>query len=134
MRSKRSVAEGQEALWDAPDAEPSAAASMARATRRPRTASAPREGWQPGDATLVLTDDTFARSGWPSGTVLHLVPASRADRGEFVVVREAGRTKVGRFGLDRGRPALLSDTGSSWLSDAARVVAAVSVVEAPLAL
>lgn len=63
---------------------------------------------------------------------MHLRPATRAARGDLVVVREAGRTKVGWFGADRGRPALLTDRGSAWLSERARVVATVLAVEATL--
>jgi len=84
--------------------------------------------------TWTLRNDDFARRGWRAGTVLHVVRASRGDRGDLVVVRDGDRFLVGFLGLDRGRPALLSDAGSTWLADRARVVGVVTAVEAPLAL
>ncbi|MFC6152199.1 hypothetical protein [Nocardioides yefusunii] len=82
----------------------------------------------------MLRDDDFAGRGWPAGTVLHVEPASRAGRGDLVLVSEGGVIRVGCFGVDRGRPALLTDHGATWLSERARVVAVATVVQAPLAV
>lgn len=126
MRSKAAV--GQGSLWDDPLGPAMAAAPAARA-RKPRAEVVrPDED----DTVHVITGDDFARRGWLPGTRLHLAPASRAERGTLVVVHDGGKVTVGHFGLDRGRPALLTDRGSTWLSARARVVAVVTAVEAPL--
>lgn len=79
-----------------------------------------------------MEGDEFVSRGWPAGTVLHLEPATRADRGELVVVRQGGRSLAGVFGLDRGRPALFTDHGSTWLAEQSRVVGVVRAVDATL--
>lgn len=81
---------------------------------------------------MTVVGDDFASRGWLAGTVLHHEPATRAGRGELAVVRQGERLLVGFFGLDRGRPALFTDRGSTWLADGARVVGLVTAVEAPL--
>lgn len=132
MRSNKSAVQGQECLWDEPVAPvpERTPAPIARQPRRRATAR-PAELFDPSGVHRLEGDD-FAASGWPAGSLMHLRPATRAARGELVVIREAGRTKVGWFGADRGRPALLTDRGSVWLSDRARVVATVLAVEATL--
>lgn len=140
MRSNRPAGDVQASLWD-DAAEPDAAtiggvapSVTERRVRRPRargSVSAPVELFDPSGVHRLESDD-FAASGWPAGSLLLLRPASRAVRGELVVVREAGRTKVGWFGADRGRPALRTDVGAAWLSDRARVVATVLAVEPTL--
>jgi len=119
VRSK-SLSVGQEPLWDE---------GVVETVRRPR----PARAVMPDERTVTLTDDGFARRGWPSGTVLHWEPAARAGRGDLVVVRDGGRQLVGEFALELGRPALRTDTGSTWLAAGARVVGLVTVVEPPLA-
>lgn len=139
MRSKRWSPEGQPALWEqapGPDEVPQVRSGESARSLRPRARAVAvadgAAGWRRGEATWVLRDDAFAARGWPSGTVLHLAAASRAARGELVVVEDRGRTALGYLGADRGRPALLTDRGTTWLSDSARVVAAVTAVEASL--
>lgn len=131
MRSTRRADAGQGALWDEPDAAaPEGTPPVsARTRRRPRTTTQ-----QPVKqlAELVLRGNEFARVGWPAGTVLHLTPATRASRGDLVVMRAGARTLVGRLALDRGRPALRTAAGSVWLPDGARVIALVTAIEAPL--
>lgn len=77
----------------------------------------------------MVQGSEFASRGWPAGTVLHHRPATRAGRGELVVVRDGDRVLVGFFGLDVGRPALLTDVGSTWLAEGAKVVGVVTAVE-----
>lgn len=134
MRSRRHV--GQGSLFDDPDAglaplaDGGAPPSVARAAPGARRRT---EQVAPGPQDVhVVTGREFARRGWPAGTRLHLEAATRADRGTLVMVEDGGRVLVGDFGLDRGRPALLTDLGSTWLSARARVVAVVTAVEAPL--
>ncbi len=155
MRSKRSCAEGQHSLWEqVPDeggtsqvtgpvprpsggARGSVRASAQRTVRsreRAVATAADAGGWQPGDRTWVLCDEAFVSQGWAAGTVLHLSETRRAVRGDLVVVEDRGRTGVGFLGTDRGRPALLTDRGTTWLSQSARVLAAVTAVEASLLL
>lgn len=134
MRSNKAAQVGQECLWDEPtDAVP--ARTPGPVARQPRRRSSGRsaavELFDPSGVHRLESDE-FTASGWPAGSLLHLSPASRAARGELVVIREAGQTKVGWFGADRGRPALLTDRGSVWLSERARVVARVLAVEATL--
>ena len=139
MRSKIGVCGGQEPLWDDDAAEGTATEESSlpakRRARRPRARGTLREPAAPlfdPSGVYRLEGDDFARTGWPAGTLMHLTPAGRASRGDLVVVREAGRTRVGWFGADRGRPALLTDAGATWLSERARVVALVTAVEATL--
>lgn len=74
----------------------------------------------------------FAGRGWGPGTVLLTRPATRAVRGEMVVVRDGDRVLVGVLGLDVGRRALFTDRGATWLAEGARVTAVVVAAEPPL--
>lgn len=130
MRSTSRTSAGQEALWDVP-------ASPGTSTRRRpspagRLDSTASSGDPAPGPTWTVCNGDFARRGWHPGTVLHVEPATRAGRGDLVVVRDGERLLVGFFGLDRGRPALLTDAGSTWLADRSRVVGLVTAVEAPL--
>ncbi|WP_166139184.1 hypothetical protein [Nocardioides ochotonae] len=119
MRSSRG--EGQLSLWDG---EPPRTARGARPGRRAPDAA---------DRTVVVSGGEFASRGWEPGTVLHHRPATRAARGELVVVRDGEELLLGFWGLEIGRPALFTDQGSTWLGESARVVGVVTAVEAPLA-
>lgn len=125
--------EEQAVLWGEPVARTAPRRAAARrAAARPEPPAPP--AWAVGDEQYVLAGDEFAARGWQAGTVLHVVPARRAERGELVLVVDAGRVRVGCFGVDRGRPVLRTDRGTTWLSERARVVAVATVVEAPLAV
>ncbi|NPC96720.1 hypothetical protein [Nocardioides sp. zg-DK7169] len=101
----------------------------------PRASRGPRRGpdHAPAERTVVVSGPEFASRGWAPGTVLHHEAATRARRGDLVVVRDGEELLVGFWGLEIGRPALFTDAGSTWLGESARVMGVVTSVEAPLA-
>lgn len=126
MRSTRRAREAaalQLSLWEG-EGEPGE-------PRRPPASARPGAATEGTAPCVVVERDDFLSRGWPAGTVLHHRPATRADRGTLTVVRDGGRTLVGFFGLDVGRPALFTDRGSTWLGEGAKVVGVVTAVEPP---
>ena len=86
----------------APDALPAPA--------KRSSARAPEEGTQ----VYRLVGAHLTSRGLPPGSDLMINPR-RPKRGEVVVVRSGGRTRVGVFDLERGRAVLRSDRGTRWL-------------------
>lgn len=115
---------------------------------RPRPARQ-REGQRSGRPSepageVVVEGLEFASRGWGPGTVLLVRPATRAARGQMVVVRDGQHheqrdgqrdeqgVRVGVLGLDVGRRALFTDRGATWLAEGARVIGVVVAAEPPL--
>ncbi|WP_370249684.1 hypothetical protein [Nocardioides sp.] len=127
MRSHRGGCADQGVLpFDvAPDP---AAAPLPR--RRPASRALPEAERQ---VRRRLRSDAFGSRGWPAGTEL-LIDLDRTPReGELALARDRGRLQIGVLERRLGRWALLSDHGTTWLSNAARYVGTVIEISPPLA-